>query len=485
MKKINKILENISTDEMPDINISSISCDDREIQKLCGFFALEGASYNPLEKIEPIIKKQPAVIIWDKKNTQSAVAKVICQKNKMPFIEIDNLSKNLSKIASRFYDNPSSKLIVIGITGTDGKTSITNLLSKIIGEKQTGTIGTLGFSSDDGFISTGSTTPDAFLTQKILDKFIKQNKKYAILEVTSHAIAQHRTEAIAFNQVLLSNLGSDHLDFHKTIDEYHTIKLNWLKKVGAGRQIYNYDDLKCKENWLQDIKKNPKLKAYSVIKLDGWDNVVSLDEDVIYKHDGIILKYANEKINIHLFGEFNASNIMAAVAICLALKIEFMDKLSKLIPIIGRMQMVCPNIFVDFAHTEQALKLAILSLKQHFNQKILLVFGCGGDRDKTKRAKMGQVAEKFADFAIITDDNPRYESPQDIVSQIKAKIKNMDNFKIIHNRTNAIKTAIDYVKKNNMILLVAGKGAESMQDYGTYQIEFNDITLIKRLCQLK
>jgi UDP-N-acetylmuramoyl-L-alanyl-D-glutamate--2,6-diaminopimelate ligase len=481
MKKISEILNSNKEKYFDDILISSISLCDKDINNKTAFFALEGARYNPLNYLKKVVSNKPAFMVWDKKNTKNKEAQRICKQKNIPFLVMSDLSANLSHIADRFYDHPSQKITTIGITGTDGKTSITNLFCDIVGEKKCGIIGTLGYRDKDGnFISTGNTTPDAFLVQKILYQFVVENKSYAVIEVSSHAIAQYRVRAVNFTRVLISNLGSDHLDYHKSIENYHHTKLSWIKKERYG--IYNIDDEKCKKEW-QKIKdkKQDIVNAYSLETIDD-KNVLSFQQIKTNKN-GINIKIDNKKISLPFFALFNASNILAAVALCVTLSIDYIHKLKNLKPVIGRMQQVCKRVFVDFAHTEQALKMALMALREHFNQNIFLVFGCGGDRDASKRAKMGKVADKYADFCIVTDDNPRYENPKNIIADIYQGVSNKNKFITIHNRKDAIRVAMEKSYKTNYVLLVAGKGAENLQDYGDNQKPYNDIDTIKSLCR--
>lgn len=461
----------------------NICSDSRKISKGDIFIAFKGDNYDGREFIDDVILKQASIVIYDssdnfyyKNNTDINVK----------FISVNNLRQYVGIICSYILGNNLSKVPIIGITGTNGKTSISFFISQIlelIGLKAS-VIGTLGHGSIDNLVFTNETTPDAVDTQNYIHQLLDNNSKIISIEVSSHGLDQFRVNGVNFNTAIFTNLTRDHLDYHKSMDDYAKIKSRLFYWDTLEHAIINIDDEYGMKLYKLLNSSNDKLKIitygiskYADVKLNNIK--FNLNESII----DFTSPWGSFIINISLIGKFNALNIMASLTAVAVLGLgyklnDIVNALAKIKPVPGRLEKVSDNlkpmVIVDYAHTPDALENTLLTLKEAMSSNIKLwcVFGCGGDKDKGKRSLMGEIAVQYADNVVVTSDNPRFENPEDILKEI---VGNNKNILTIVSREDAIKYAIFNANVDD-IILIAGKGHENHQIINGEKYFFDDVS---------
>lgn len=428
---------------------------------------------------------------WQSALQDGAIASIISENaaNKVPpspqdcVIIAEDIVDLCAEIATKFYDYPSQKLTMIGVTGTNGKTTTTHLIEFFLqqAQKQTALFGTL-YARWQGYQKTAThTTPFAVDLQAQLAEAVTAGNEYAVMEVSSHALAQKRVKGCQFDVAIFTNLTQDHLDYHKDMDDYFSAKsLLFSPDYLQGKAIINYDDpygqklinsLKSEQFWTYSVN-NSQADLYT--------------SNLSYQVDGVkgLLHTPMGEIEFlsPLVGQFNLSNLLASIGAVLQLGLSLnviVNSLPQFKGVPGRMEKVIVNekqdinVIVDYAHTPDSLENLLKASRPFISGKMICVFGCGGDRDRTKRPLMGKIAANLADIAVVTSDNPRTENPQQIIDDILAGIP--DNVKPIiqGDRASAIKQAIDMAKTGDGVL-IAGKGHEDYQILGTEKIHFDD-----------
>ena len=491
--KLSRLLDGVGSSFTFETNIevSGIALDSRKVSADFFFAAVNGTNTNGEEYIQNAIEAGASVIAVDSQSSINCEATIYSAN--VSFVKVDNLKQNLGIIASNFYGNPSKAIHMVGVTGTNGKSTVVHLAGQLFKgfEEKVGVVGTLGYGVvGEKVISTGLTTPDAFLLQKILFEFSQQGVTCVCMEVSSHAIDQARIAGIDFNTVLITNISHDHLDYHGTFSNYANIKLSFINSCEHKVAHSSVKDL---------IEKNP-LKINPVASPCQYYGYES-ENDLYYSHVQFSLSGTNascfvgEKafdIKTQLIGDYNLDNIVAAIAIVLdRYKCEQFDydklknTLAGLVSVKGRLEKVSitdentdlPVVIIDFAHTPDALEKVLRAIHPHVKNELWLVFGCGGDRDPLKRPLMGEIAEKFADKVIVTSDNPRTESKQAIVNDIQSGMSK--NTAIVElDREKAIGFAIKNSDVDDCII-VAGKGHEEYQIIGVEKKIFSDVDISK------
>jgi len=465
-----------------NLMIRGISCHSFDIKPGYLFVAINGYRTSGKKYIESAIKKGAMAIA----TSDYSLTKIIANKynHRITTIHIENPRQFLALAANRFYKFPSKKLNLIGITGTDGKTTTSYMIKSIIeasGEK-TGLLGTIKYFDGKNWLAAPNTTPETVVFIKFLSNLVKKNVRYCISEVSSHALELDRVTGLDFKAAILTNLAQDHLDFHKTKKAYGEAKLKLFKNLSSSSYaIVNNDD-----KFTKSIIKKTKAKiiTYGITKpadITGKIKNVSLTGTNVE----VKLRYQSKSlaINLPMPGRHNVYNMLAAIGAVKTLKISnnfIRNGFEQLKPVAGRLERILTdkgyNIYIDYAHTEEALNLAIRTLKDVTKGKVIVVFGCGGNRDCLKRPKMGKIATELSDYVIITSDNPRHESPKSIIEDIRKGIKK-NNFESIIDRTNAIKKALLLAKPSDAVL-VAGKGHEDYQIIGDKKIPFSDKEIV-------
>lgn len=409
----------------------------------------------------------------------------------LPQIVVKSTRKQIADIANKFYDSPSKKLNLIGVTGTNGKTTVTHLVQKIIGGKYKdqstegcALIGTLGYklSVDDDYKEAKHTTPQAPELQHLLSRIVDTGIKNVVMEVSSHALEQNRVGGCVFKGAVLTNLTQDHLDYHITMDNYFESKAILFKNLKAGDfAVINADD-DYAQRFLSVIPDGVNILTYGVKN----------DADITAKNIEFTLKGAEflcetkkfgaKNVKLQMNGMFSVYNILAAISVGLALGIALENCISPLEStkgVAGRFEVVAKNplVIVDYAHTPDGLENVLTAAKEITpkDSKLICLFGCGGDRDATKRPKMGEIAERLSDKIVITSDNPRSESPQQIITDILAGLKSIDTEKVFvePDRKKAIELLKNICGKNDVVV-IAGKGHEDYQILKDKTIHFDD-----------
>ncbi len=411
----------------------------------------------------------------------------------IPQIIVRDTREVLAVISSIFYGEPSRFLKVVGVTGTNGKTTTTHMLASILetAGKQVGIIGTLGIKYDGKEFPCPLTTPDPIFLQKTLAEMKEKGVEYVVMEVSAHALYYKKVVGIRFDVCIFSNLTQDHLDFFFTMQAYGEAKRRLFAPEICPLAILNVDD----EYGLQYLRMREQSGGRSVsygLKAPADAFAIVLEEELT--GSTCIFNVQDEMLRIHLsfLGLYNVYNALSAITCALTLGVDFnaVEKaFSTLNGVRGRLERIITfqggTVFVDFAHTPDGLKQSLGALKKHVKGKMICVFGCGGNRDKSKRPIMGQTVAELADFAVLTSDNPRYEDPLDIIADIERGYrKRSAKYVIIPKREVAIEYAMERLSEGD-VLLVAGKGGESYQEIMGIKYPFEDNAIIERIAILK
>jgi len=462
---------------LTDIEISGVAFDSREVKPGCVFVAVKGTNVDGHNFIDDSIQKGAIAVVCEKfpQNLKDGIT----------YIKVKNSGFALGVISSNFFDNPSSKLILVGVTGTNGKTTIASLLHQLfilLGYK-TGLLSTIQNKIIEQDFPSTHTTPDALKINEIISKMVDSGCLYCFMEVSSHAIDQNRIAGLDFAGAIFTNITHDHLDYHKTFENYLKIKKRFFDLLPSDAfALSNIDDKNGKV-----ILQNTKAKSKTYSLKHKSDFKCKIIENQI---EGLQLNIDGEDVWFRLIGSFNAYNLLAVYATALLLgeeKSKVLTWLSSLKTIEGRFEYIKTqnNIIaiIDYAHTPDALKniLDAISVIRTKNEQLITVVGAGGDRDKKKRNLIGKVAAEKSDKVILTSDNPRSEVPEQIIEEIKNGVDPVNYKKVISitNREEAIKTACILARTGD-IILVAGKGHEKYQEIKGVKYPFNDKEILKK-----
>ena len=481
----------ILKDYIPNINkkisevyFSGIAFDSSKVKKDNIFFAIKGNKFDGNDFIENAIKKGAKVIISEKK--------FIKKEKKIIFLHSSNIRKLLAETSYKILSKKPKKLVAV--TGTNRKSSIADFYFQILkfSSKKVASIGTIGLRYNDKKKTLVNTTSDPIQLSSILSGLKKRKIEFVIMEASSHGLKQNRLDGLMFDIGIFSNLSHDHLDYHKSIKDYLNSKLYLFNKLIKKKGTIITDASIPQAKQLKNISIKTKSNLSLIYNEKKGIKLISHQ----FKNEKQILeiKYKNRKyiIKLNLIGRIQINNILMAILAANKSGIKFkkiLNIISKIEPVEGRLEKIGKiknnsKVILDYAHTPDALKLALLNLKEQFPfSKINLVFGCGGDRDFKKRPIMGRIADKYSDKIYLTDDNPRYEEPLKIRKEIK-KVINKNKVHEISNRKIAIQEAIKNLETGD-ILLVAGKGHEKIQDYGKKKLFFSDKNEILNSIKIK
>lgn len=473
---------------LPPLEIENVVCDTRQVQLGSLFVAVRGETADGHDYLEEAVKRGALVLVVD-------------QPQKIPanytgvVVRVEDTRSLLDKLGSTFYGHPAQSLYCVGVTGTNGKTSLTYLIEAILNEanQPTAVIGTINHHFQHQVWPTDMTTPDPLSLQKRLSEFVQAGAKAVAMEVSSHALSQRRADSVSFDSVVFTNLTRDHLDYHKSMSNYFAAKqrlfsdLLWKSSKTQIQAIVNSDDIYGRRLRIAD---RADLWTYGENNADFRFEMLSSDYNrSVFK---ALTPFGNEEVDLSMGGRHNVMNALAAMAVGLsagAKLSQVIQALKKFSGVPGRLQ-TAPNsegkyIFIDYAHTPDALENVLQSIqKVRASQKkknaIWTVFGCGGDRDQGKRPLMATAAEKYSDYVVVTSDNPRTEEPQAILNQIAkgfTQLKESTFFEA--DRSKAIELALTKSQAGDVIL-IAGKGHEDYQIIGKTKTPFSDFEVVSK-----
>lgn len=483
--------------------IKGIAYDSRLVKNGYLFVAIIGFSVDGHAYIKDAISRGCVGVVGEKTfKLQSNFPSDL--QNKTAFIEVDSSRRTLAFLSAAFYEEPSKKLSVIGITGTNGKTTTSYITRNILETwgKKVGLLGTINYIIDKRVLTASHTTPESLDLQGYLSEMVDNRVEYAVLEVSSHALALQRVENCSFKIAVFTNFSQDHLDFHGTMEEYFNTKSRLFSYLGKdGYAVLNWDDpmvrsltekLNC--NLITcGLEKGAMLRAGNITE-NRAQNTGNPPTPPLLKgskgglEGGLSFEIQTPEgkftVNSEFIGRNNVYNILMSVGVAYALGVNrdvIVEGVGKAKPVEGRFERIDEGqeflCIVDYAHTEDALKNLIRGAGLMTKGRVITVFGCGGDRDRTKRPKMGAVAAELSDFVIITSDNPRTEEPMEIIKEIIKGIRK-NNYMVQPDRARAIKEAVTMAKRGET-LLIAGKGHENYQEIKGVKYPFSDKEMLK------
>ncbi|MEJ2608835.1 MAG: UDP-N-acetylmuramoyl-L-alanyl-D-glutamate--2,6-diaminopimelate ligase [Candidatus Thiodiazotropha sp.] len=477
MLQLSNLLDGlVKVEPSMDREIGGLCLDSRTLAAGELFLACAGHQQHGLVFAEQAAAKGAVAIIWEPDDAEGSQLAADLAKLSLPMIALPGLSHFVSLIAGRFYAHPSRGMNLFGITGTNGKTSICLLLAHALQtDKPCGMIGTLGAGLPQQLNATGMTTPDAVTLQRLLADLKAQGAEAVTMEVSSHALDQGRVNALAFDCAIFTNLSRDHFDYHGTLENYTAAKRRLFQLSGVGCAVINLDDPFGQE-LARSLPDEVSVLGYAIdsktLRPDRLKSWVWAKE-VVSTPQGLRITVATPEeevvLSSRLLGRFNASNLLAVLSVLLHLGWPLqkaIKTLAELPTVPGRMELLGgrdkPAVVVDYAHTPDALEKALHSLRVHCSGRLIVVFGCGGDRDQGKRPIMGEVAARLADICYLTDDNPRSELSALIIDQILLGMPKSAPVWVVPDRGRAIQQAVANADSGDMIL-VAGKGHEDYQ----------------------
>ena len=487
----------VSTKGVWDVELSldaKIVCDSRAVERGDLFVALSGDTHNALDFLPAAMAAGAVAVIVD--HTAQLPTEL-----SLPVVRVEQLAEQLSALAGSFYHHPSKQLKVLGVTGTNGKTTICQLLGQLLARlgARAATIGTLGSGLvGEPLKATGMTTADACTTQRLLAEFVAAQVEYVVMEVSSHALDQGRVAAVKFEQAIFTNLSRDHLDYHQTLQRYATAKARLFAMPGLSKAVLNSDDA-ANSFMAAAMSKKTKISHYSGAGIESNLRCVAAEFD----GEGFTAQLQSSRmssqaeapivsIRSSLLGEFNLANLMAVVSSAVAegWKVEeIAPQVPLLEPVAGRLQRVNlgdlrgqPLIVVDYAHTPDAIEKLLAALSPVTEGQLWVVFGCGGERDSGKRPQMARAAERGADRVVVTSDNPRNEHPETIIEQILAGFESLENVQVEADRCRAIHRAVLSASSLDTVV-IAGKGHEAHQVIKGEKLPFDDLLVARSALQ--
>lgn len=476
-----------------NLRLTDLVLDSREVQLGNLFIAIKGNKTDGRLYIDAAIKNG-AIAVLSESNNEVISVENICSLNRIvPVIYFNQLNRYISNIAGRFYGYPSLDLHIIGVTGTNGKTTISHLLMnwvELLGEKSA-TIGTLGYGVLNNICPHASdcTTCSAVDTQRILAQFVQDKVKFVSIEISSHGLDQYRVDSLYFDVAIFSNLSYDHIDYHSDIKQYEAAKWRLFNELYVKHYVINIDD-DIGYQWITNLTTAVAVTMTNKVPKSWTGKWICLIKayyhifgtDIVFNSS-----WGKGIIKSQLLGPFNISNLLLALGALLVMGYPLellLNTVSRLKSISGRLEVFrlynSSTVIVDYAHTPDALKKVLFFIKQFCRGKLWCVFGCGGDRDRVKRTLMGDIAEKYSDYVIITNDNPRTEDPRSIINDIICNIKNSKKIQIIEDRIRAINTVMSQVGSEDFVLIF-GKGHEKYQIIQNDRISYSDQDIVKKI----
>lgn len=475
-----------------DVEISGLAFDSRAVAPGDLFFAVQGVREHGLAHLDQAVERGAAAILWEPGNSDAVSSSMV--QCAVPCYRLDKLASRMGEIAGIFHGHPSESMHCIGVTGTDGKTSVTHFIAQALHTAQSpcGLLGTLGYGIFGKLQAPTHTTPDALRIQAELANLRDQQVDQLVMEVSSHALDQYRVSGIHFDTAVLTNLSREHLDYHGDMASYAAAKQRLFRMAGLETIVVNLDD-SFGVDLLAEMLPGQRAIAYSIDEQfkppsrHEWLWARKVRAQPRGTSITVAASWGEGIISTGLLGRFNVANLLAAAAALLATGLSFaevMQRLSSVATVPGRMEVFGaphqPLVVVDYAHTANALQKALQALREHCSGKLYCVFGAGGDRDPGKRSGMGAVAEQYADLVVITSDNPRTENPLKIIDMIASGLQRPDRALQIPDRKKAIATVIRMADAGSVVL-VAGKGHESWQHIGGQRLPFSDRDQVRNI----
>ena len=462
--------------------IEGLFSDSRMVEKGGVFFCLTGGERDGHAFAREAVQKGAVAIVAEREMDLD-----------VPMVLVQDARIALAKMSAVFFGHPEEHLKLIGITGTNGKTSTAYMLASILkkADKKVGVIGTLGVEYGEYTAPSSLTTPDPIELYKTFAEMFLRGVEYVVMEVSAHALYYRKVEGLSFSACIFSNLTQDHLDFFLDMERYKHAKMQLFSVDKCPIAVINGDDEVGREIGAMREKTEEKTLYYGLHT--PADSFAVITDETLHKTECMLnINDRLCRVSLSLTGKHNVYNALAAATCATELGISMQaieQGLSEIKRVKGRLDRVGKyagaDIYVDFAHTPDGLEKALNTLKAHCRGRLICLFGCGGNRDKGKRAKMGEKAAKKADFTILTSDNPRYEDPLDIISEIEKGYRRFSvKYVVVPERKRAIEYAMDFLKKDD-ILLVAGKGGENYQEIMGIKYEFNDQDIIENLLEKK
>lgn len=482
LKEITDAVNPVAVEGSLDVEISGVAYDSRQVRPGMLFVAIRGEKCDGNLFVDEAIERGAVAVVSERTELGRRDA---CH------IHVHSARQALAEIAAVFYGNPSRRLDTVGITGTNGKTTTAFMVRDILARagRRPGLISTVSYDIGQRSLPAARTTPESLDLQSMLAKMIDADCASAVMEISSHALVQKRVWGVDFDVGVFTNLSQDHLDYHDSMEQYFAAKsmlFNGSQNAGGKlTAVINIDDewglrlMQAGGNWIDAL-------SYG----ESRDALVRA-EQIERNSDGsrftLVAADARAEIELGMIGRFNISNALAAAAVGVALGIDI-ETISAALrgfsSAPGRLEEVENNcglrIFVDYAHTDQALRSVLETLRGIAAERLICVFGCGGDRDQDKRVLMGRVVAEYSDLAVITSDNPRKEDPRAIIRQIEEGFDDEDGYRVVADREQAIAAALDAAETGDMIL-IAGKGHEAYQEFADTIIPFDDCEVVRAL----
>lgn len=458
---------------------TGLTSDSRTVKPGDLFLAYPGEHADGRKFIADAIAKGAEAVLWDPQAFEWSADWAVENA------AVHKLKQQAGLIADQFYGKPSSKLQMIGVTGTNGKTSVSQWIAQClnyVGNK-TAVIGTLGNGLPGALAATNNTTPDALVLHQLLKQYQDDGAQTVSMEVSSHGINQGRVSGVHFDVAVLTNLSRDHLDYHGSYEQYAKVKTRLFTTKGLRTAVLNIDDA-FGQQLVQTVKDSGvELLTYGIDKGDIRATKIQLEQDrlsfFVNTPDG------QADVTARLVGRFNVYNLLAVLATLLASGVALMDAvgaIANITPIPGRMQQFggkqLPLVVVDYAHTPDSLEHVLKALRQQTSKRLICVFGCGGNRDQGKRAVMGEIASRLADGVVVTNDNPRDENPDAIIQAILEGVSG--EYAVEEDRAKAIEVAVNNAHAGD-IVLVAGKGHEDYQEVAGKKTYFSDVEQVEKV----
>jgi UDP-N-acetylmuramoyl-L-alanyl-D-glutamate--2,6-diaminopimelate ligase len=487
LAEIVKIVKPLAVEGTLDREITGITCDSRRVMPGNMFVAVRGERTDGHRFVDAAIDRGALAVVSESDASF---------RQRVTRIKVSDARRSMAQASAQFYNHPSQSLKVVGITGTNGKTTTAFMVRAIMEAAglPCGLLGTVQYQIGQRVIPASRTTPESVEIQEMMSQMLRAECGGVSMEVSSHALDQSRVAEVDFDVAVFTNLSQDHLDYHGTMKNYFEAKVKLFSALGtvrkAGRAVVNADNAYGRE-LIKRLGGDHAVVSYGVSSaavVRAADVRVSAEGSyfVVHTPQGSI------PMSLPLIGRYNVSNALAAISACLALDIDLETiepALAKFRPVPGRVERIStkegPAVFVDYAHTADALRNVLATLSELTRGRLIVVFGCGGDRDKGKRKSMGQAAAELADFSILTSDNPRTEDPREILRQIEEGYwaSTVRRYQVIEDRREAIERALDIARPGDTVL-IAGKGHEAYQEFADTVVPFNDRLVVEEYSNL-